>query len=306
MPSTQPDALPCNPEGLDSWSDPEQHIQVLNKLRTNPEVKQYYLARQADMMQTVFGCENMLSYLDTIEALIDPEMARHAERWYGTYDEWKNNLQELRDFITARCNLLPSLMDDCYSMTGPFATTILVDPPGVAGMQINTLYYAADQFPVSGHYFGGADIDLQLNPVWDTTLYRFSHWSAGNLTFQDSSKASVSLDPTAADIITAHFTPVSSSVNIPENNPYSAEVIPTMFSDKLTVSYCVPGRTDVTLALFDVNGRSVWHNRIEKETAVSGKNILEVNIGNHNIVSGVYFMTFTADNFRKTFRLVRL
>ena len=32
----------------------------------------------------------------------------------------------------------------------------------------------------------------------------------------------------------------------------------------------------------------------------------EVNIGNHNIVSGVYFMTFTADNFRKTFRLVRL
>ncbi len=306
VPSTQPDALPCNPESLNSWSDPEQHIQVLNKLRTNPEVKQYYLARQADLMQTVFGCENMLTYLDSIEATIDPEMARHAERWYGTYDEWKNNLQELRDFITARCNLLPSLMDDCYSMTGPYATTILVDPPGIAGMQVNTLYYGADQVPVNGQYFGGADIDLQLRPVWDTTQYRFSYWSAGHLTFQDSSKVFVSLDPVAPDTIVAHFTPVSSSVSIPGNDSYSAEIIPTVFSDELTILYSVPERTDVALALFDITGKAVWFNRTGKEASSPGKNVVKVNIGDQNIVSGVYFMTFTADNFRKTFRLVKI
>ncbi|MBL7827269.1 MAG: CotH kinase family protein, partial [Saprospiraceae bacterium] len=80
LPSTQADAEPCNPESLTGGSDPQRHIQVLNKLRTNPEVQQYYLSRQADLMYTVFGCENMLNYLDTIEALIDPEMARHAQR----------------------------------------------------------------------------------------------------------------------------------------------------------------------------------------------------------------------------------
>ena len=257
-------------------------------------------------MQTVFGCENMLTYLDSIEAIIDPEMARHAERWYGTYDEWKSNLQELRDFITVRCNLLPSLMDDCYSMTGPYATTILTDPPGIAGMQINTMYYGADQFPVNGQYFGGADIDLQLRPVWDTTQYRFSHWSAGHLTFQDSSKVIASVDPAASDTIVAHFTPVSSSVSMPGDDSYSAEIIPTVFSDELTILYSVPERTDVALALFDITGKAVWFNRTGKEASSPGKNVVKVNIGDQNIVSGVYFMTFTADNFRKTFRLVKL
>jgi hypothetical protein len=210
VPSTQPNALPCNPEGLAGGSDPEQHIKVLNKLRTNPEVSQYYLSRQADLMYTVFGCDNMLNYLDSIEALIDPEMTRHAERWYGTYAEWKNNLDELRDFISARCTLLPTLLDDCYAVTGPFEATIMVDPPGVGEVKINTLSYNATQFPVSGNYFSGAAVDLLLHATPDTLpatigVYHFDHWSAKNHVFTDPSLSKVALDLTTADTIIAHF-----------------------------------------------------------------------------------------------------
>jgi hypothetical protein len=62
----------------------------------------------------------------------------------------------------------------------------------------------------------------------------------------------------------------------------------------------------VALALFDITGKAVWFNRTGKEASSPGKNVVKVNIGDQNIVSGVYFMTFTADNFRKTFRLVKI
>ncbi|MCA1481961.1 CotH kinase family protein, partial [Bradyrhizobium sp. NBAIM08] len=86
IPNTDADALPCNPEVLvnQPWSDPEGHITILNKLRENPEFNQYYITRQADLLNTAFSCETMLNYLDTIETILSPEMAQHADRWFGT------------------------------------------------------------------------------------------------------------------------------------------------------------------------------------------------------------------------------
>jgi CotH kinase protein/Chitobiase/beta-hexosaminidase C-terminal domain/Lamin Tail Domain len=208
LPSTLANAKPCNPEGLTGGSDPEQHIKVLNKLRTNPEVRQYYLSRQADLMYSVFGCENMLSYLDTIEATIDPEMDRHAQRWFGTYAEWKNNLDIMRDFISNRCTLLPTLMDDCYSVTGPFEATIVVDPPGAGTVKINTLDYNANQFPVTGQYFSGPQVDLLLHATPDTLpatagAYYFDHWTSKNHAFADASLSQTALDLTTTDNVFA-------------------------------------------------------------------------------------------------------
>jgi hypothetical protein len=308
LPSTQADAAPCNPETLTGGSDPQQHIRVLNKLRTNPEVEQYYLSRQADLMYTVFGCENMLSYLDTIEALIDPEMERHAQRWFGTYNEWRNNLEDLREFITARCTILPSLMDNCYAVEGPFQATIRVEPPGTGQLQVNTLKYQANQLPVTGHYFSGTDIDLLLAAsAVDTTTYRFDHWSAGQHTFTDPFAAQTAIDITTADTIVAHF--VAKSTPAPEPTGASAQpsvsVHPTIFENEIVVQYYLPETANVDIRLLDVMGKQVAAYNAPGDVSMQ-QQTYQLSTAGKNLPSGVYFLTFAAGNFEKTVRLIRI
>lgn len=304
LPSTQYDAEPCNPEGLVADSDPEKHIQILNNLRTNPEINRYYVTRMADLMYTVFGCENMLNYLDTIEALIDPEMERHALRWNGTYAEWKNNLDELRDFISNRCEILPSLMDDCYEVTGPYQTVIVVDPPLSGTLHINTLDFTANQFPWSQAYFGGADAGLSLQAFADEAAgYKFDHWSASNHTFAEPDSTYGFLDLHSADTIVAHFSKPSSPSFEPGNRLQpSFAAFPTVFRENVSVDFFLPENSTLSLRLFDLLGNQVAEYLVGEMT---GKGTVKFELNERGLTAGVYFLKCSADGFEKTMKLVR-
>jgi hypothetical protein len=304
VPSTEFDALPCNPQGLTGGSDPEQHIRVLNKLRTNQEVERYYVTRMSDLMYTVFGCENMLNYLDTIEGLIDPEMTRHAQRWDGTYAEWKNNIDRLRDFITNRCNILPSLMDECYSVTGPHQTVVRVDPPLAGTLNINTLTYMANQFPHARPYFGGSDAGISLWAFPDEAAgYKFDHWSASNHTFANPDSTFGFLNLTTADTIVAHFSKASSPVFDPGNQAKPTfSAFPSVFTESVMVNYFLPERSKVSFRLFDLLGNQVAEYLVG-ELAGNGNTVFDLN--NSQLPAGVYFLKCAADDFEKTMKLVR-
>jgi hypothetical protein len=302
--NTGPLADPCNPEILTGNSDPEKHIKVLNKLRTNPEVEQYYISRQADLMATVFGCENMIGYLDSISALIDPEMERHALRWDGTYEEWQSNLTQLRSFILTRCDALPTLLDDCYAVTGPFSTVLAVEPPGAGSMKVNTLQYAANQFPLSGNYFGGEDVDLRLlaTPT-PNSGYEFDYWSAGVHTFTDPSAPYTSLDLTNEDTIVAHFKLPSSPTLEPNKQlKPSFAATPTVFEQTVTVQYFLPEKSDLSLQLFDMLGKQVAEMNVPNAV---GNASLAFELGGKSLPDGVYFLRCSAGGFEKTLKLLR-
>ncbi|MDX1911668.1 MAG: CotH kinase family protein [Saprospiraceae bacterium] len=304
LPSTHFTAKPCNPEGLTGGSDPEQHIRVLNKLRTNQEVERYYVNRMIDLMYTVFGCENMLSYLDTIEATIDPEMTRHALRWDGTYNEWKNNLDEMRDFITNRCTILPSLMDDCYTVSGPYSMVVKVEPPLSGTVNINTLSYTANQFPLSRPFFGGADAGMNLWAVADEAAgYQFDHWSAGQHTFTNPDSAFAYLAINSADTIVAHFTKETSAIVEPGKSvtpTFAAS--PTIFSDVVTVNYQLPEKSALNLRVYDLTGNQVAEQLVGETV---GKGVARFELS-EQLPAGVYFLRCTAGNFEQTIKLVRV
>lgn len=303
LPSTHYTAKPCNPEGLSGNSDPERHIQVLNKLRTNPEVNRYYVARMGDLMFTVFGCESMLNYLDTIEATIDPEMARHSQRWFGTYSGWKNNFDELRDFITNRCNILPTLMDDCYSVTGPYHTVVVVDPPLAGTVNINTLQYKAEQFPHSQPYFGGPHGGLNL---WAVAAegYKFEHWSANNHVFANPDSSFAFLNLSSADTIVAHFAKkqTSSAAEIVQPLLPTFAVAPTAFGPTLSVRYYLPEISNLNVQLFDLIGNQVFEQAVRE---VSGEGVLMIDLGGHVLPAGVYFLRCQTGQHEAAFKLIR-
>ncbi len=202
VPSTAYSALPCNIESA-SINDPEGHIDLIIKLRQNPIFNQFYISRYIDLLNTTFSCTNMLYNLDSIVNLLNPEMTKHADRWFGTYTEWNTNVNTLRSYVSNRCGLLSSGLNTCYNLSGPYNTTFKTIPSGSGSIDINSLTFTT--LPYTGRYHGKIDVLLKAVP---TKNYIFDYWTAGIDTFKTAtSLANTILRVAGIDTIVAHFSP---------------------------------------------------------------------------------------------------
>ncbi|MCB0807563.1 MAG: CotH kinase family protein [Bacteroidales bacterium] len=200
VPGTQPTVSPCYPEGL--TADPEQHILMLNHLLDNDEFYTYYVSRYVDLYNTVFRPERMINYLDSIEARMLPEMPQHVARWGGTVAQWQNNVQKIRNFITARHNFLPAGLSSCYNLDGPYELNVMIDPPVAGLVKLNSI--VVDESSFGGYYFGG--VETRFEAVETNPAYTFDHWEAFNHEFNpdDTSKV-VTLNLETGEFVKAVF-----------------------------------------------------------------------------------------------------
>jgi gliding motility-associated-like protein len=199
IPNTAPDADPCNPEAL---PDPggQGHIPILNKLFENAEFQQEYITRYADLMNAEFSCVYMNNLLDSMVAVIQPEMPGQIARWGGDIAIWQQEVQELKDYINDRCAEMEQGLIDCYNLTGALDLTVDVDPPGAGEIKINSIW--APTYPWTGQYYGNINtlFKVQANPP-----YVFDYWESVNHTFAYPDSLNDTLDLTMADTVIAHF-----------------------------------------------------------------------------------------------------
>ncbi|MCB9361708.1 MAG: CotH kinase family protein [Flavobacteriales bacterium] len=200
IPDTSPNADPCDAENL---PDPggQGHTVIMQKLMANPIFEQYYISRYIDLGNTVFSCDNMLPILDSMVAIIAPEMPGHIARWGGSVAQWQQNVQDMRDFIETRCVTVDNGLIDCYNLSGPYPVKFNVYPAGAGEIEINST--TPTNYVFEGDYFGGIDILLNAN---SNTGYTFSHWEIFNHTLDSAlSNDKNSLQITQSDSIIAHF-----------------------------------------------------------------------------------------------------
>ena len=220
VPGISPYTSPCYPEGL--TSDPEQHIVMLNNLLDNDEFRDYYVNRYIDLYNSAFIPDKMIDYLTSIEDRMAPEMPQHVARWGGSVTQWHNNVQKIKNFISNRHSYLPTGLNSCYNLNGPYEVNFAVNPPEAGRITINSLEI---EEPIwGGMYFGG--INTQLKVISTNPNFEFSHWEAYNHAFSPSDTlTNVFIDFTTGDYITAVFEPVifSDSLVINEIN-YNADV----------------------------------------------------------------------------------
>lgn len=224
IPNTAADADPCNPEAL---PDPggQGHIPILNKLFLNAEFQQEYITRYADLMNTYFSCDYMNALLDSMVAVIQPEMGGQVSRWGGDVSTWQANVQTLRDFINARCAAMQQGMIDCYSLTGPFELTVKVEPPGAGEIKVNSQW--APFYPWTGQYYGS------INTLFKASAngsYMFDHWEAGNHTFMYPDSTNDTLNLVANDTIIAYFIDTATTTPPVVDPPPGTAPNPTTFT----------------------------------------------------------------------------
>ncbi len=298
IPNTTPTAAPCDPQGI-SFAYPQDHITLLNKLRQNPAFNQYYISRQLDLWNTVFSCDNMIPLLDSIVAVIDPEMTQHAARWNGTYTEWQTNVQQLRDFINQRCTALVPGWISCYNLNGPYNLTVNADPVGSGAVKLNSLTHT--QLPWTGTYFGGMDMKLEgiANPN-----YQFAMWSADSSVFNPSATTVVSnVNLTTNDSIVAHFLTVGIPEVLPSHNPI-VSAYPTVTSSEVTIQYSLTEPASVSLKLYSVLGNEITVINNPEKITPSGNHIATLNLSKANLADGLYVLEFVAGNYKQSLKLV--
>lgn len=195
-----PTADPCQIDHLPNLGG-QGHIPVLNALLNNPTFRQYYVSRYIDLSNTTFKCTNMIAVLDSLVNMITPEMPGQIAKWGGTIGEWQTNVQDLRNFINARCAALNQGLIGCYNVTGPYPLKVNVVPSGAGDAQINSVI--PTNYVYSGNYFGNIDILLKAT---ENTGYVFDHWEVFNHVLDSSiNNKENSLQITQEDSIVAHF-----------------------------------------------------------------------------------------------------
>ena len=226
VPNISPNAQPCDLEVIGDYMDTffsgwmedvGQHEKIFLKLlEESPDFQKLYYGRYADLMSTVFTCENMTTVLDSMIATIRPEMPRQINRWGGTMNEWESNVNRLRNFISERCDLLDDGALACYDvLSGPYEITLMVEPNiGIGEIDFNTL--DIEEFPWSGSYFGGTENEIKAK-VFDeyAASFEFSHWvsSAGNTVIPTVFDRKADIVLTENGTLTAVFTQVGDDID---------------------------------------------------------------------------------------------
>lgn len=253
---TSASAALCNVDGLTSeFSDPQRHIDVLNALRKNPGFNNYYIMRYNDLMNTTFSCENMLNQLDSLEALIEPEMHRHIERWPGgSFEEWKSNVKRLRHFIERRCGAMAdSKLDSCYDLTGPYQVKFDIEPKNAGELKINSL--VVKQFPWDATYFGGTEINIEAHP-YNNPKYYFNKWHSNFNSFNlDDKVASNKLLLANNDSVIANFSDHETDIEdiIINNKPV---LYPNLVNYKTSLYLKLPQKALVNVSVVSASGKS--------------------------------------------------
>ena len=145
----------------------------------------------------------MLHVLDSMLAIITPEMPAHVARWGGTVTQWQTNVTALRNFISNRCVGVQSGMNSCYTLSGPYDFCVDVEPQGAGNIKVNSLTFS--QFPDSGSYYGGLKTYLTALP---NSNYSFDHWeiTSNDSIFSSSTDSAIYLNLTKDACIKAFFT----------------------------------------------------------------------------------------------------
>ncbi len=308
VPNTNPNAKPCDLEtiadfmdeffsfyGFGNDGDVGKHEKILLKLlEENDEFKQLYYSRYADLMNTVYSCDNMINTLDRMLAVIEPEMPAQTRRWGGTVQEWESNVVRLKNFILQRCELLSTGAMDCYAdLTDTHQLTLLVTPEGVGEIDLNTL--DIEEFPWSGEYFEGMENIIEANVFNEYEEdYAFSHWetNAGSVITPSINAIEARLSLTSADTLTAVYVLKEDLVPLAINTIQELDkfdLFPNPTTDNFTVQFTLNKSASMTGSLYNIQGQKIATFPQFKGIQTSGTHQISVPVPD-NIPTGLYLL----------------
>jgi hypothetical protein len=100
------------------WPNPAWSTLLFRKLITNSTFRDQFINSFADQINTTFKKSNIDPLIDELTANISDEMVRHAARWGGSYQNWKNRANDLKYFAQFRPTIVRNQIVSRFGLGG--------------------------------------------------------------------------------------------------------------------------------------------------------------------------------------------
>ncbi|MEI6945605.1 CotH kinase family protein [Paraflavisolibacter sp. H34] len=181
---------------------------LLRALLANPSFKQAFINRIADQLNSVFVPGRVHALVDSVKALVEPEIPEHDSRWgKPSPRRWAEEVEVLKDFARLRPSFLRQHLMTHFQLADTLRLTLQVSGPEQGGIRLNSLEInghtpGADSlqpYPWRGVYFSGLPLSLK---ALARPGYVFDHWQTDSGEVRDPE---LRLTPSAATTVTACF-----------------------------------------------------------------------------------------------------
>ena len=214
-------AYATNPNGP-GWPNPPWSTLLLRKLLANNDFRNQFVNRFMDCMNTNLTGSSMISTIDSIQNLLDPEIQHHLSRWSLSYDYWKSEVQRIRNFMANRGGLMRTYMKSYFNFNMYHQLTLTLSDHQAGRVKLNTV--VPGSYPFKGYYFGEVPITLKAVP---NAGYRFVRWEGAStstdISIQVNVTSDMKLNAVFEPVDKADYQMVINEINYKSGDTYDAD-----------------------------------------------------------------------------------
>ncbi len=173
---------------------------MVQKLLLNESFKELFINRVADFLNFYYRPDKIHTLIDSLAAIIRPEIPHEAARWTSSLEKWETNVLGLHTFAENRPAIVFQQMQDYFGLSAPYQLTIeLADENGK--VKVNAITVNEDGW--TGNYF--PEIEIQITAL-AAEGYRFKEWSDPDLGSSPNISLNITENLTVAPVFEEEFT----------------------------------------------------------------------------------------------------
>ncbi|MGE5365363.1 MAG: CotH kinase family protein [Bacteroidota bacterium] len=286
------------------YANPSWSTLLFRKLMTNTDFKNQFAQRFIASVQTVFKAERMLGIIDSLSALLAPEIPRHLQRWplsvsyskgADSKTDWNVGVNIIKEFARKRSLYIMNYLSSTLGLSGSATLKLRTIHPEGGKVMLESMKMP-DSTDIA--FYKNIPVRCVADPKKG---YRFIGWEGISTSKEDT----ISVVITGTAQLTAVFEPkiVSVENDQPGNMPSHFELMqnyPNPFNPSTVIRFQMPASARVSLKVYDILGSEV-STLIDQEMPAGYHS---VTFDASGLTSGIYIYRIGAGHFSQSRKMV--
>jgi len=155
----------------EAWPDPAWSTLIIRNLLENDSIKNVYINRFADHLNTLFSAKTVNFKIDSIQNMLKDEMPYHFQKWRSSnIERWERNVQKMKDYASNRPYYVRQHLMDRFDLSDTIIVSIQNQDPKAGYVQINSIRV---DISFEGVYFKDAAPSVEAKAKYG---YEFLKW----------------------------------------------------------------------------------------------------------------------------------
>lgn len=176
----------------EKWPNPAWSTFIIRKLLENDSVKNVYINRFADHLNTIFSAENVNFKIDSIYNLIKDEMPYHIQKWPLSLDNWNTKVKRIKTFATERPHYLRTYLMQKFGLQDTVFVSIGDFNKSMGKVKLNSLKIKG---AFEGWYFTDVPVTIEAKPKMGYEFVKWEGWEDDQPELTISLKQSLNITP---------------------------------------------------------------------------------------------------------------